>query len=280
MPNLAPLHPQIVHMVVGLLLVGVAFRIISLTPWFRFTNYAATTLLLAGAVATWLAVKSGTAAHGPVERIPGARALVQEHEEQGHTTRNIFLGVAAIEILALAFARRDRFGRYAYWTRAASAVLGVVGSTMLYEAAEHGGRLVYSYGGGPGLRTGDPADVERTYIAASFNQAQLERKNGNGAQAAAIIGEIGRRMPNDVTVKFLEAESQLRDSKNPGAAMASLDAIPTAPNDARGASQKAQLKADIYVAMGKRDSARTVLQALLAANPQNTRIKAKLDSLR
>src|SRR3954465_9004765 len=103
MPNLAPFHPQIVHMVVGLLLVGVAFRIISLTPWFRFTNYAATTLLLAGAVATWLAVKSGTAAPGPVERIPGARALVQEHEEQGHTTRNIFLGVAAIEILALAF---------------------------------------------------------------------------------------------------------------------------------------------------------------------------------
>jgi uncharacterized membrane protein len=280
MPNLAPFHPQIVHFVVGLLLVGVAFRLVSLTPWFRFTNYAATTLLLIGATAAWFAVKSGTAAHGPVERIPGARELVQEHEEQGETTRNIFLGVAAIELLAWAFSRRDRFGRYAFWARAASGVVGVVGCAVLYEAAEHGGRLVYSYGGGPGLRTGDAADVERTYIAASFNEAQLARKQGRGAEAAAIINEISRRMPGDMTVQLLRAESLLRDTKNTGAAMAALDSINVPANDARDQSQKAQLKANIYIAMNKPDSARAILQQLLAAQPQNFRVKAKLDSLK
>lgn len=280
MPNLAPFHPQIVHFVVGLLLVGVAFRLVSLTPWFRFTNYAATTLLLIGAVSAWLAVKSGTAAHGPVERIPGARPLVQEHEEQGETTRNIFLGVAAIELLALAFSRKNTVARYAFWARAASGVVGVIGCVMLYETAEHGGRLVYSYGGGPGLRTGDPADVERTYVAASFNQAQLDRKNGRGAEAATIIDDIARRMPNDTSVKFLRAESLLRDTKNPAAAMAALDSINLSPGDLRNQSQKAQLKANIYLATGKTDSARAVLQAALAAQPQNFRIKAKLDSLK
>lgn len=280
MPNLAPFHPQIVHFVVGLLLVGVAFRLVSLTRWFKFTNHAATTLLLIGAVAAWFAVKSGTAAHGPVERIPGARALVQEHEEQGEDTRNIFLGVAAIELLALAFSRRDAYGRYAFWARAASGVIGVVGCVMLYEAAEHGGRIVYSYGGGPGLRTGDPADVERAYIAASFNQAQLDRKNGRGAEAATIINDIARRMPNDTSVKFLRAESLLRDTKNPAAAMAALDSINVPANDLRSQSQKAQLKANVYLAMGRTDSARAVLQAALAAQPQNFRIKAKLDSLK
>ncbi|HJQ20302.1 MAG TPA: DUF2231 domain-containing protein [Gemmatimonadaceae bacterium] len=280
MPNIAPFHPQIVHFVIGLLFVAVAFRLVSLTPWFRFTNYAATTMLLIGAVSTWLAVRSGTAAHGPVERIPGARSLVQEHEEQGETTRNIFLGVAAIEILAWAFSRRDRFGRYAYWTRVASAVVGVVGCAMLYETAEHGGRIVYSFGGGPGLRTGDPADVERTYIAASYNQAQLERRNGNGAEAAAIINEISRRMPADLTVKFLRAESLLRDTKNPAAAKAALDSIVVPADDLRDASQKAQLAANIYLAEGKTDSARAVLQQALSAQPQNFRLKAKLDSIR
>lgn len=280
MLSLAPFHPQIVHFVVGLLLVGVAFRLVSLTPWFKFTNYGATTLLLIGAAAAWFAVKSGTAAHGPVERIPGARPLVQEHEEQGETTRNIFLGVAAIELLALAFARRDRFGRYALWARAASAVVGVVGCAFLYETAEHGGRLVYSYGGGPGLRTGDPADVERTYVAAAFNQAQLARKSGRAAEAAALISDLSQRMPNSNDMKLLQAESQLRDSRNYAAAMTTLDGIQAAPDDRFMASRKMQLKADIYLAQGRKDSARALLQQALAANPQSARLKAKLDSIR
>ena len=280
MPNLAPFHPQIVHFVVGLLFVGVAFRLVSLTPWFKFTNYGATTLLLIGAVATWLAVKSGTAAHGPVERIPGARALVQEHEEQGETTRNIFLGVALIEIVGWAFSRRDQYGRYAFWARAVSGIVGVVGCVMLYEAAEHGGRLVYSYGGGPGLRTGDPADVERTYIAAAYNQAQLDRKTGKAAEAAAVISDLSRRLPESNDMKLLQAESQLRDTKNSSAAMTTLDAVQVAPNDRSMTSRKTQLKADIYLAMGQKDSARALLQQLLTANPQNARLKAKLDSIR
>jgi uncharacterized membrane protein len=280
MPNLAPFHPQIVHFVVGLLFVGVAFRLVSLTPWFKFTNYGATTLLLIGAVATWLAVKSGTAAHGPVERIPGARALVQEHEEQGETTRNIFLGVALIEIVGWAFSRRDQYGRYAFWARAVSGIVGVVGCVMLYEAAEHGGRLVYSYGGGPGLRTGDPADVERTYIAAAYNQAQLDRKTGKASEAAAVISDVSRRLPESNDMTLLQAESQLRDTKNYSAAMTTLDAVQVAPNDRSMTSRKTQLKADIYLAMGQKDSARALLQQLLTANPQNARLKAKLDSIR
>jgi len=280
MPNLAPFHPQIVHFVVGLLLVGVAFRLVSLTPWFKFTNYGATSLLLIGAVAAWFAVKSGVAAHGPVERIPGARSLVQEHEEQGETTRNIFLGVALIEIVGWALSRRDQYGRYAFWARAASGIVGVAGCVMLYEAAEHGGKLVYSYGGGPGLRTGDPADVERTYIAAAYNQAQLDRKNGKAAESAAIISDLSRRLPENNEMKLLLAESQLRDSRNPSAAMTTLDAVQAAPNDRFMASRKTQLKADIYLAMGQKDSARALLQQALAANPQNMRLKAKLDSIR
>jgi len=280
MPNLAPFHPQIVHFVVGLLFVGVGFRLVSLTRWFKFTNYGATTLLLIGAVSTALAVKSGTAAHGPVERIPGARPLVQEHEEQGETTRNIFLGVAAIEILAWAFSRRDQFGRYAFWARAASGIVGVVGCVMLYETAEHGGRLVYSFGGGPGLRTGEPADVERTYVAAAYNLAQLDRKSGRSAESAALIADLARRQPDNNDMKLLQAESQLRDTKNYSAAMSTVNAIQAAPDDRFMTSRKTQLKADIFLAMGQKDSARALLQQLLSANPQNPRLKAKLDSIR
>src|SRR5213078_1774546 len=131
MPNLAFYHPQIVHFVLALLGAGV--------------------LLLAGTLAAVAAVKSGTDAHGPVERIPGARAAVVEHEEWGERTRNVFLVVGALEILALAFATRP----WRRWLYVGSALVGLGGAYALYEAGEHGGDLVYTYAGGVGIRSGD-----------------------------------------------------------------------------------------------------------------------------
>ena len=105
--SLASLHPQIVHFVIALLFCGVVFRWLSLVGRGRlaFTGPAAAVLLLVGTAAAVLAVRSGLAAHGPVERVPGARAAVQDHEAWGTRTRNIFLAVALLEIVALAVRR-------------------------------------------------------------------------------------------------------------------------------------------------------------------------------
>src|SRR5829696_1369430 len=147
-PSLAAFHPQVVHFVVGILIVGVAFRLVALTGRMKWTGPAATSLLVIGGVAAWVAARSGTAAHGPVERIPGAREAVEEHEEWGNRTRNVFVGVAALELAARTI-------------RAVSGLAGIAGVFVLYEAAEHGGDLVYSYAGGVGIRTGNPEDVSR-----------------------------------------------------------------------------------------------------------------------
>src|SRR5207237_3626816 len=143
-----------------------------------------TTLLLIGAAATVLAVQSGTDAHPPVERIPGTRELVQQHERQGHTTRNYFLAVAAIELIALALARRANTTRYVRYAHYASALVGVFGCVGIYYNAESGGRLVYSYGGGPGLRTGDSQDVDRLLLAGLYNESRNDRKAKRSADAA------------------------------------------------------------------------------------------------
>ena len=280
MPSIAQFHPQIVHFVVSLLFVGVGMRIVSLTGRLKFTNYAAATLLLIGTVAAVLAVRSGTDAHGPVERIPGTRELVMEHEEQGKTTRNIFLAVAAIELLALGLARKSTAARYARIACFASAIVGVIGCAELYEAAEHGGRLVYSYAGGPGLRTGDPKDVERLLVAGLYNQSRNDRKEKRFAQSASLVNELAKRFPNDTTIRFLHAESLLLDSKDYRGALATVDSIGVAPTDARNRARQASLKADIYLAMGKPDSARAALAPVVSAFPQNTRLKAKLDSIK
>ena len=280
MPNIAQFHPQIVHFVVALLLVGVGMRIVSLTGKLKFTNHAATTLILIGTVAAWLAVKSGTDAHGPVERIPGTRDLVVEHEEYGESTRNIFLGVAALELIALGLAMREKTARYGRYTLFASAIVGIVGSVQLFEAAEHGGELVYSYGGGPGLRTGDPKDVERLLMAGLYNQSRVDRREKRFAQSASLVSEMAKRFPGDTTVRFLHVESLLLDSKDYPAALKAADSVSVAPNDARWRARQANLKADIFLAMGNKDSARATLASASQAFPQNARLKARLDSLK
>lgn len=279
MPNLAANHPQVVHFAIALLLVGVAFRLISLSGRLAFTKHAAAVLLLFGTMAAAVSVKSGADAHGPVERIPGVRNAVIEHEELGEQTRNVFFIVVAAELLALGLAAGAKTGGYAKFAYVASAIVGVYGSYVLYEAAEHGGELVYEYAGGPGLRTGNPQDVERLLIAGLYTQSQADRKAGRGADAARLVTEMATRLPEDTTVKFLHVESMLLDSKDLPAALAAVRGIGVDEKSARWATRKASVTADIFVALGQPDSARAVLAPVVAAFPANTRLKAKLDSL-
>ncbi|HEX7937491.1 MAG TPA: DUF2231 domain-containing protein, partial [Gemmatimonadaceae bacterium] len=252
MPNLGPFHPQIVHFVVVLMLVGVAFRLISLTGKFKFTDHAAAALLIGAFFAAWVAVQSGTDAHGPVERIPGARAAVQAHEEDAKEAKNIFFGVALIEAIALGLAwRGGAMTRYVKLAHYASAAVGLWASAAVYEAADEGGALVYSYAGGPGLRTGKPEDVEHLLMAGLYNQSRNDRKNGKLADAADLNAEMAKRFPGDTTVQFLMVESLLLDSKDPKAALAAINKITVGEKDNRWRNRQAGLKADVFLALGQ-----------------------------
>ena len=280
MPNLGAFHPQVVHFTVALLLIGVVLRVLSFVIRRPFVNQAAVLCLLGGTIAAVVSVKSGTDAHGPVERIPGVREAVIKHEELGERARNVFFVVAALELVALGLSRKPSTARFTRWTLAGSAVVGIGGAAILYEAAEHGGELVYSYGGGPGLRTGQPADVERLLVAGLFNQSREDRKAGRHDEAARLVDELVRREPQNAEVRLLHVESLILDRKDYAAAVAEADSVVIPANDQRLRARQATLKVDAYFALGKSDSARAVLSAAVAAMPQNTRLKARLDSLR
>jgi uncharacterized membrane protein len=241
LPDLAIYHPQIVHFVIGLLFVGVFFRIISLTGRIKWTDPAATALILAGTLAAVLAVSSGDSAHGPAERVPGAGETVEEHEEWGERTRNLFLLIAALEIASQVLRASDRRG-LGKGLAAASAVLGLGGLFLLYETGEHGGQIVYEYAGGAGTRSGDPAHVENLLVAGLYHQTALAVREKRSDEVTRLLPELVRRRPTDMRVRSLQA--------------------------------------DAYVLMGQRDSALTILDALIREFPERTRLKAKADSLR
>ena len=277
MPDIAHFHPQIVHFAIVLLLAGVVMRWISLTGKVPFAGPAATTALLCGAVAAWLAATSGTQAHGPVERIPGVAAAVQAHEEWGERARTIALIVGGLELLALVLIRVKPVLRR--WAEVASALVGLVAGYAVFEAAEHGGDLVYSYAGGPGLRSGDTTDIGRLLAAGLYEQAMVDRARHESAGAAALIEELARRSPNDTAVALVRVESMLRDHNDPHGALAALAALHLPEDNPRLAVRSGMLAADAWVAASQPDSARAVLRGLVARFPQFQRIKDRLAQL-
>ncbi len=270
MPNIASFHPQIVHFIVVLGFVGVGLRVLSLMVKLEWIRPAATVTLLAAAAAGVLAARSGDEAHGPAERIPGAREAVQKHEAMGERARNLFLLVAGFEILALAMGKKEKVRRLAL---VGSAATGVVAAFFLFEAAEHGGEVVYSYAGGIGTRSGDPADVKHLLVAGLFHGARVEREAGDTADAARLTEELARQMPDDFGVQLLAARSQLIDLHDPAAAMASLEQLQVPADDARMALQAGMLRSEIYVVMGQPDSAHAVLQRLTQQFPDNPMVQ-------
>jgi uncharacterized membrane protein len=269
-PNLGYWHPVAVHFAIALLVVGAVARIVSLVPLperLRFTGPMATLLLLLGTAAAAVSVHTGHDAHGPVERVPGARAAVVEHEEWGEKTRNIFLVVAALEIAALVLRRR----KAARFVLAASGLVGLAGLHALYEAGEHGGELVYSYAGGVGIRTGDTSDTRRLLAAALYHNAQLEREAGRGESAYAFFARLAERASGPVS-ELLRVESLLRDRKDPAAALAALAAW-TPPDEERYVVRHGMLAAEALQAAGMPDSARARLTALRERYPENVRVR-------
>ena len=266
MIDIAQFHPQLVHFIVALGVAGVILRLVSLTGKVPWTNPAATTLLLVAAVVSMLAVKSGAEAHGPAERVPGAREAVQEHEELGERTRNLFLLVAALELAAIAFKHRERMQR---GFRVVSGVAGIAAAVVLYQAGAAGGKLVYSYAGGVGLRSGDPADVQRLLVAGLYHQARAARAAGSHAEAARLVDELALQRPGDPSIPFLTIESMIRDRHDFAGALVVLATQSPASDNNRLNIQKGLLTSEAFDSLGQPDSARATLKALAEKFPKN-----------
>ena len=162
---------------------------------------------------------------------------------------------------------------------AASGVVGLVGLFFLFEAAEHGGELVYSYAGGVGVRTGTEEDVGRLLLAGIYHQAQLDRKNGKAEEAASLVELARRRHPDDLEVGLMAAESRLVDRRDPEGALDALSRLQPSSEDARLRVRKGLLEADSLEAMGDVAKAREKLESLLEEYPNNSRLTRRLDEI-
>ncbi len=139
---MTPLHPQIVHFPVALLITAALVDLAALgTAPGSTLRRVATCLYLAGAAALVAAFFSGRN-DAELVRIPGpAHALVDEHWDWGLRT-TIYMGLVALARAALHW--MGHLATRAAWIPVVA--VSVAGLLLLYQAAERGGRLVYEHG--------------------------------------------------------------------------------------------------------------------------------------
>lgn len=274
---MAVYHPHIVHFAIALVFVGVGFRLLTFYRRLAFLDTAATVLILLGTAASFLAVQSGTAAHGPVERMPGARPAVVEHEQWGERARNIFAIVSALELAVVAL--RWRQHRLTFAVSVAAAVVGVVGLGAMYEAAEHGGELVYSYAGGVGTRTGDPEDVNRLFLAGVYQQALQDREEGRVDAAMALLELGANRLASNLELQLMTVEWLTEVKRDPAAALQRLDRLQVPTDNARARVRAGLARASALAAQGNKDGAKGILQTLKGEFPNHPQVQRRLEEL-
>lgn len=300
MPNIAALHPQVVHFVVASLMVGLPIYWLGFLRRPRFLRPMASVLLLVGTVAAVVAVKSGADAHGPAERLPDTRDLVVEHEELGERTRNIFAGVLLLELIALGVAWRaggagasvmeveigsprdagastKRFAANAL--RVVAGIAWAVGVFQLYETAEHGGELVYEYAGGVGYRSGDQQDLARLLRAGLFAQSRVDREAGRSADAARLMREMTVRFPESLEVQLLGVESLVLDEKDGRGALDALAGLNISADNVRMLLRKQTYAFDAYMLLELPDSARAALDAVPPQYQESQGVRQRRESV-
>jgi len=275
MPDIGFYHPLIVHFAIALVMIGVLFRWISFSGRAPFSGPAAAVLIFLGTAAAVAAAWSGNDAHVAVEDLPGIAPAVRQHQMWGERTRNILLAVALCEGLALLLVRRGR----ARPALLASGVLGLVSVFCLVQTGQRGGELVYAHAGGVGIRSGDPADVGRLFLAGLYHQAQLDEKAGRSADAALLLEIAARHFPADAAVQVLAAESLLVDRHDPVAALAALRKVTVPTAERRWRFRHGWLTADALDALGQADAAQATLRNLLAEFPDSQRVRRRLEHM-
>ena len=141
-----PLHPSIVHFPIVLIFLGAVFSLLTIfTRRGALPQFAAVILILAAGAAQVAVNTGGDQADEVIRRMPDAKPLVLVHAEWGERMRTMAVIAAISAVIALASYRLVRFRRV---LALITTILAAGACYCTYEAAKHGGAMVYHHGVG------------------------------------------------------------------------------------------------------------------------------------
>ncbi len=150
-PSWEGLHPIIVHFPIALLLIAPLFVLFGLflKRSGKVLLIAAFSLMLIGTIAAFVAVSTGEAAEENAENVAAAETVLENHEELGEQTRNIFTGLTIIFALILfvpMVLKKELAQKIMIPVGLIFLLAYGAGTTVLLNTAHEGGRLVHEFG--------------------------------------------------------------------------------------------------------------------------------------
>jgi uncharacterized membrane protein len=143
-PN--PLHPAIVHFPIVLIFLGALLSTLSIfTRRGALPQFVAVTLILAAGAAQIAINTGGDQADAVLKRMPEAKPLILVHAEWAEWVRNATVIAAISAVLALAFYRVANVRRVLAFI---TTLIAGAACYCVYQAAAHGGAMVYQHGVG------------------------------------------------------------------------------------------------------------------------------------
>jgi uncharacterized membrane protein len=153
-PSLPPwdgMHPLVVHFPIALTMVTPLLVLMALVSK-RYTRVwlaASALMMLLAAGGAWVAASTGSAAEELAERVPGAKAILEEHEELGESAE--YFAFALAGVLVIGTGLFWRWGekcprRVIIGVGLAYLVANGAGALVVANAAHEGGRLVHEVG--------------------------------------------------------------------------------------------------------------------------------------
>ena len=162
-----PLHPAIVHFPIVLVFLGTLLSILTIfTRRGALPQYAAVFLILAAGAAQLAVNTGGDQADEVLRRMPDAKPLLLVHAEWGERMRTAAVIAAVAAVVALAFYRLSKFRRFLAFV---TALVAAWACYCAFQAAKHGGAMVYHHGvgvrivpNGPGAGAGPVSPTPTT----------------------------------------------------------------------------------------------------------------------
>ncbi|HOT01134.1 MAG TPA: hypothetical protein PLY66_09025 [Acidobacteriota bacterium] len=150
-PSWDTLHVLIVHLPIALLLVAPIFLVLAMAVSVHRRAFALSALILMvlGTAAAFVAVSTGQAAGELADKTEATMPVIEQHEEMGETTRNVFTALTVLYALILfgpAVLKKELGAKAFVLTSAVYLVLYLVGVWGLINTGHLGGRLVHEFG--------------------------------------------------------------------------------------------------------------------------------------
>ena len=145
MEFLAELHPKVIHFPIACFILYTLFEIAGTILDKKNISTTAYILLIIEVFSCVAAVLTGNQAHEVAEKLTSngieiPHELIEEHEEYATITLWFFFFLLAGRTYAVIKKKLNRNVQVVF------VLLALIGCYFLYEAGDHGGKLVYKYG--------------------------------------------------------------------------------------------------------------------------------------